>query len=98
MPVTFLNNQERKHYEQIPIIGEVEMRQHFYLNQTDKIFLVSFNGELNRISVGVQLCLLRYLGYVPNNWNIEVGVAIIDFVAQQLYNKTQYKSLIDYGK
>ena len=66
MPLTFLTNQERKLYEQIPMIDEVEMRQHFYLTQSNKIFISTFNGALNRISVAVQLCLLRYLGYVPN--------------------------------
>lgn len=29
MPLTFLTNQERKLYEQIPMIDEVEMRQHW---------------------------------------------------------------------
>ncbi|WP_395050565.1 DUF4158 domain-containing protein [Flavobacterium sp.] len=98
MPLTFLTNQERKLYEQIPMIDEIEMRQHFYLTQDNKIFLLSFNGELNRISIAVQLCLLRYLGYVPNNWNIEVDKAIIEFVTQQFYKKSQYNSLHDYGK
>ena len=98
MPLTFLTNQERKLYEQIPMIDEIEMRQHFYLTQANKIFILAFNGELNRISIAVQLCLLRYLGYVPNNWNSEVDKAIIQFVTQQLYNKSQYNSLHDYGK
>ena len=80
------------------MIDEVEMQQHFYLTQANKIFLLAFNGELNRISVAVQLCLLRYLGYVPRNWNIEVDESIIQFVAQQPYNKPRYNSLHEYGK
>ena len=98
MPLTFLTNQERKLYEQIPTIDEVEMRQHFYLTQSNKIFISTFNGALNRISVAVQLCLLRYLGYVPSNWNVEVDESIIEFVAQQVYDKSQYNSLHGYGK
>ena len=44
MLLTFLINQERKLYEQIPMIDEVEMRQHFYLTQSNKIFILVFNG------------------------------------------------------
>lgn len=42
MPLPFLTNQERKFYEQIPMIDEVEMQQHFYLTQANKIFFISF--------------------------------------------------------
>lgn len=96
MPTTFLNTQERKFYEQIPIIEEKQVFQNFYLSEVDKVFLSSFKGEHNRIAVIIQVCLIRFLGFLPNNWNNEIHDKITQFVMEQLNYNTN--TLREYGK
>lgn len=98
MATAFLTFQERSFYEATPPIDESILRQHFYLNQNDKAFLIRFNGELNRVAIAVQIGLLRFLGFIPSNWHHEINRQSIDFIHKQLYKTTPILSLSEYGK
>ena len=68
MPATFLTTAERDQYIQIPDLDERDLQQGFYLTQPDLIFIQSFHGATNRLAIGIQLCLMRYFGFLYDGW------------------------------
>ena len=99
MPITFLNSFERQQYQEVPQeIGDDVMIQCFYLTEKDMAFVRSFYGAVNRTAVSILTGLIRYLGYVPNNWKEKLPVSIFDFVSNQLLRHIPIAALVDYGK
>lgn len=84
MPLTFLTFQERNRYEQIPILEESDIQQGFYLIQTDKEFITSFHGSTNRLAVSIQLCLIRYFGFLSEQWKNQISKDVLHFLSSQL--------------
>jgi len=99
MPVTFLNSFERQQYQEVSQeIGEDVMIRFFYLTEKDIVFVKSFNNAVNRTAISVLIGLIRYLGYVPDNWKSKLPEDIFDFVSGQLSHKIPFVDLTDYGK
>ena len=99
MPVTFLTAQEREHYNHIPKLEEDELLKGFYLTKTDKIFVNGFNGVTNRFCISVQLCLIRYCGFLEEDWRTLIIENIGEFMASQMGMTEFDKNLLnDYGQ
>jgi hypothetical protein len=100
MPATFLTTAERDQYIQIPYLDETDLRQGFYLTKPDIIFIRSFHGSTNRLAIGIQLCLMRYFGFLDDGWKTQIPDNIVSFVSYQLEsgNDTPVTAdLINYG-
>ena len=68
MPATFLTTLERSRFGQIPNLEESDLQKGFFLTQTDIEFINAFHGSMNRLAVSMQLCLVRYYGFLEENW------------------------------
>jgi hypothetical protein len=68
------------------------------MTEKDMDFIGSFYGAVNRTAVGILIGLIRYLGYVPNNWKEKLPENIFDFVSAQLQYNIPVAALADYGK
>lgn len=99
MPVTFLTAQERDNYKHIPKLEEDELLKGFYLTKADKIFVNGFNGVANRFCISIQLCLIRYFGFLEDDWKTLIVENIGEFIASQLgMTEFEKKLLNDYGQ
>jgi hypothetical protein len=99
MPSTFLTSHEREFYEQIPLLEEDALRQYFHATRADKQFINLFYGKTNQLSILIQLCLIRFLGHLPQNWEYQVNEDIIEFSTKQIFGNTgEHFSLGDYSK
>lgn len=99
MAATFLTSTERELYETTPLIEESILRQYFHLSQEDKRFILTFYGTLNRTSIAIQLCLLRYLGYIPQDWQNQISSLTIQFLIEQIsIQNTEAFFLKDYTR
>ena len=99
MPATFLTAQERANYNRIPKLEEDELLKGFYLTKTDKIFINGFNGVTNRFCISIQLCLIRYCGFLEEDWRTLVVENIGEFMASQMGIAEFDKCLLtDYGQ
>lgn len=98
MPAVFLTSAERESYSQIPDLDEDEFIQAFYLTKMDKAFLNTFTGIVNRFSVALQICLIRYFGYLEENWRNMLANDVAEFIASQLgYSQPTQQLLEEYG-
>jgi TnpA family transposase len=85
MPLTFLTQAERERYQQIPLpLSETDLRQFFHLSVADQLFVKSFHGEVNRLSISFQLGVIRFLGYLPTQWQWQSDTQILDFLSGQI--------------
>jgi TnpA family transposase len=99
MPSTFLTGHEREFYEQIPLLEEEALRQYFHATRADKQFINLFYGKTNQLSILIQLCLIRFLGHLPQNWEYQVNEDIIGFSTKQIFGNTiEHFSLDGYSK
>jgi len=99
MPITFLNSFERQQYQEVPQeIQEDVIIRFFYLTEKDMVFVRSFYNAVNRTAVSILIGLIRYLGYIPNNWKTKLPESIFDFVSWQLQYNIPVAVLSDYGK
>jgi hypothetical protein len=46
--------------------------------------VATFRGATSRLGVALHLGLLRYLGYLPDDWAVSIPVELRAFVAGQL--------------
>lgn len=97
MPLDFLTQAERQRYQQLPAaIPERDLRQHFHLSEADRAFVATFRGVTSRLGMALHLGLLRYLGYLPDAWAVNVPAEVRAFVAGQLPDGAQI-DLAGYG-
>lgn len=74
MPVTFLTNSERNQFEQIPLISEIDLKQGFFLFDSDKQFIGQFHGSINQVAISIQLCLIRHFGFLSDEWKQQIPI------------------------
>lgn len=99
MPVTILTENERLRYERIPVISEETLLQSFYISPEDREFIRPFHGNINKIAVAVQLCLVRFLGHLPNGWENKTDEPFTRFITRQLLPQHGAAiALEDYGR
>jgi TnpA family transposase len=96
MPLDFLSNPERLRYHTVPTtIQEPDLRQFFHLTQADREFLRPFRRAANRLGIGLQLGLIRFMGFLPETWWEQIPVEAVSFVAQQ--QRVEPGHLNEYG-
>ncbi|MBC7390757.1 MAG: DUF4158 domain-containing protein [Opitutaceae bacterium] len=85
MAVTFLTSLERLRYEQIPSsVSEEEISIYFQLSAQDLELVEVQRGKENRIAFALQLCIIRFIGYLPDNWQTTVPEKTREIIGQQL--------------
>lgn len=100
MPITFLTNQERTKYQELPaVIEENALRQYFHLTKSDLDFLEKYHGYVNRLAIALQICIVRYFGYLPTSWQINVSTQLLNFMGFELKPTFPIEiNIKDYGK
>ncbi|HPF59848.1 MAG TPA: DUF4158 domain-containing protein [Candidatus Competibacteraceae bacterium] len=84
MPVGFLTEVERERLNRFPDeIPYDDLSAYFTLTDADCQAINGQRGESNRLGFALQLCVLRYLGFVPDDLGKAPALAI-EFVAEQL--------------
>lgn len=97
MPLDFLSIPERTRYESVPTtLLEADVRQHFYLTDADRLFLLPLRGGANQIGVALQLGLVKLMGFLPENWWQQMPADVTRFVARQI--RIEPGLLLDYGR
>ena len=84
MPVEFLTEAERERLNGFPDdIPYDDLSAYFTLADADNQAINRQRGASNRLGFALQLCVLRYLGFVPDDLG-KVPAQAIAFVAEQL--------------
>lgn len=94
MAVQFLTTPERLRYEQVPsCIAEDDLNIHFHLSAPDMKLTMEQRGEANRFAFAIQLCIIRFMGYLGDNWQSTVPKNVIEKISEQLQiDKVFFKS------
>jgi TnpA family transposase len=80
----FLSQFERERFNSFPCpIAEQDVVQFFTLSEQDKELVCRRRGEHNRLGFSVQLCALRFLGFVPDDL-AQLDKSALRFVAREL--------------
>ena len=100
MPITFLTTQERSKYQELPaVVEENALRQYFHLTKNDLGFLDKYHGDVNRSAIALQIGIIRYVGYLPTSWQINISTQLLNFIGLELKMKFPIVvSIEDYGK
>jgi TnpA family transposase len=84
MPVDFLTETERERWQRFPdTVPQDDLFVFFQLSDEDKGEVRRQRDSQNRLGYALQLCILRYLGFVPDNLQA-IPHEVIAFVAEQL--------------
>lgn len=84
MPVLFLTDVDRAAFSTFPTeVPEEDISAYFTLSEADKAVIPKATNEANRIGFAVQLGILRYLGFCPDDLST-VPASVIRYVAGQL--------------
>jgi hypothetical protein len=68
MPGSFLSKAERERLNRFPtLIPEEELIAFFTLSESDRIEVEKQRGDHNRLGFSLQICTLRYLGFIPQD-------------------------------
>jgi TnpA family transposase len=84
MPVQFLSEADHVRLSRFPAeISSEDLTAYFLLSQTDRLSFKHLRGDDNRLGFALQLCCLRYLGFIPDDL-ASISSEVVDYVAQQL--------------
>jgi TnpA family transposase len=84
MPEHWLTESEIGRFTTYPTeIPEADVVTFFTLTESDRRLLAGLHGEANRLGFALQLCTLRYLGFVPDDLQ-KSPLPVIRFLARQL--------------
>ena len=68
MPVDFLSEAERERWQRFPnAMPQDDLVVFFHLSEEDKREAQHQRDAQNRLGYALQLCMLRYLGFVPDD-------------------------------
>lgn len=96
MPSRFFSDEELARLECFPAqIPPTDLIIHFTLNGRDRDLLAIRRRPANRLGMALQLCAVRFLGFVPRELNSAPSTAV-DFVAEQL--ALEPSALTAYGR
>ncbi len=99
MPISFLNSYEKQQYQEVPQdIQEESIIRFFHLSENDLTFIRSFYNAVNRTAIAIMMGIIRYMGFVPNNWKEKLPVKVLDFITKQLKYNITSAALSEYGK
>src|SRR5712691_6303486 len=95
MPVQLFNEAERDQRDRFPQgIAYEDLIIFFTLSESDRHSIPRSSASHNRLGYALQLCALRFMGFVPDDLSSAPPEAVA-FVAQQLHVKPNV--LADYG-
>ena len=84
MPIGFLTQAERERLKRFPEhIPDDDLNVFFLLSETDQQAVNRQQDDHTRLGFALQLCTLRYLGFVPHDLETAPSSAI-EYVAEQL--------------
>ncbi|MBV8475858.1 MAG: Tn3 family transposase [Acidobacteria bacterium] len=84
MSTSFLTAAERDRWQRFPkTIPQDDLAEYFLLSDADQREVNRQREPCNRLGYALQLCALRYLGFVPTDFTATPEVAVT-FVAEQL--------------
>ena len=84
MPVDFLTEAERERWQRWPdTMPQDDLLVFFQLSDDDQREARGQRDAQNRLGYALQLCILRYLGFVPDNLQA-IPHEVVTFVAEQL--------------
>src|SRR5713226_2432571 len=84
MPVQLFTPEQRLRFERFPpTIEQLDLLKVFSVSEEDKKQIPRQTGPWNRLGFALQLCTLRYLGFVPEDLR-SIPEFVVDFVAHQL--------------
>lgn len=96
MPVNFLSEAERSRLSRFPsALPESDLIQYFTLGQDDLAQIKRQRRSENRLGFALQLCILRYLGFCPDDLQ-QIPTQVVEYLAQQL--ETQADELTRYAQ
>ena len=96
MPGSFLSETERERLNQFPsLIPDEDLITFFTLSASDIIEVEKQRGDHNRLGFSLQICTLRYLGFLPQDLN-SAPVEAVRFVGGQI--RLPVECLADYGR
>lgn len=79
-----LNSVQREDYlNSLLNLSDYELAVYYTINQLDKKIIFERRTDHARIGYAVQLCLLRYPGFVPSNL-LDIPLDIIEFIGKQI--------------
>jgi len=85
MTPQFLTQSQRDRYQRVPLeISEYDLLQFFQVSHQDKNFLKSFNGRSNQIGVALQVCIVRFMGFIPDKWQEQIPETVASIISDQL--------------
>ncbi len=95
MPVQIFTNAERERLNSFPLgIQHQDMVAFFTLSEADKNRIPVYSAAHNRLGYALQLCTLRYMGFIPDDLQ-KAPSAVIDYIAGQLHVESGV--LAEYG-
>ena len=84
MSSSFLSAAERERWQRFPeTIPQDDLAVYFLLSEDDEREVNRQREPFNRLGYALQLCALRYLGFVPTDFKATPQV-VVTFVAEQL--------------
>ncbi len=84
MPIGFLTEAERERLSRFPEhIPEDDLSVFFLLSESDHQAVNRQREDYTRLGFALQLCALRYLGFVPNDL-AKAPSSALEYVAEQL--------------
>jgi len=96
VPVSFLTNRERERLRQFPHeVRPEDISAYFTLSPTELTRVNTQRSEHNRLGFALQICALRYLGFVPDTLT-GVPPPVLKYVAGQV--RARPDALSAYGK
>jgi hypothetical protein len=94
MPIYIFTETERATLDTFPAeITHEDLITFFTLSEADKEQLLIYSSPYNHLGFALQLCTLRFMGFVPEEL-MRIPPAIVEYVAQQI---TVEPVLVKYG-
>src|SRR6266850_2966968 len=94
MPIHIFTEAERATLDTFPAeITQEDLITFFTLSEADKAQLPIYSAPYNRLGFALQLCTLRFMGFVPEDV-MRIPPAIVEYVAEQI---TVEPVLVKYG-
>jgi TnpA family transposase len=96
MPVGFLTQADKERFNRFPeTIPHDDLVAFFLLTERDLAEVQQCREEHTRLGFALQLCTLRFLGFIPDDLS-STPTVVVEFVAEQL--QTSPGSLFPYGQ
>jgi hypothetical protein len=80
----FFTKQDREHLNSFPKeISQQDMIAYFTLSRKDRRYLRTLRGFHNRLGFAIQLCILNYMGFCPDDI-VTLPLSVVEYLAKQL--------------